>query len=97
MKSFSVKKENGAVYIINHTAHHIDGENFKYEQGNKSDANLLCEELNELFSYKVSFQEIMTIIHNIKYRDWEWSDLEDYIYKGISLDDLWNKYDDLRI
>ena len=94
-KYFSVKEEDETVWLVNHTACHIDGEPFEYEQGNKIDADLLCNELNELFEYKVTFQDIMTIIHNIKYGEWKWSDLDDYIYKGISLDTLWSRYDDL--
>ena len=95
MNAFEIKKENKAVYIVNNTACHIDGEPFTYQQGDEIDAELLCQELNALFGYKTSLQNIMTIIHNIKYNNWEWSDLNDYVYKGISLDALYSKYDDL--
>lgn len=92
-KYFNIEENNGAIFIVNNTSCHIDGEPFKYEQVDKYDASLLCEELNDLTQAKIDLQEIMNIIHNIKYNNWEWQDLDDYIYKGISLDELYNKHD----
>ena len=93
--NFEVKEKDEKIWIINHTSCHIDGEPFEYEQSNQDDAKLLCQELNQLLRYKISFSEIMGIIHNIKYGDWHWEDLEEYVYKGTSMNELWCKHDEL--
>ena len=87
MNAFEIKRENKAVYIVNNTACHIDGEPFRYKQGDEIDADFLCKELNELHTCKETLSDIMSIIHNIKYGNSDWQDLDDFIYKGINIED----------
>ena len=74
---------------------HIDGEPFKYEQINKSEADLICELLNDLEEKSITLHDIMAIIHNIKYSNWKLEDLLDYIYSGVSIDEIYARYDDI--
>ena len=94
-KCFTTEEKDGKIWIVNNGATHIDGEPFKYKQIDKCRAEMLCEELNDLFEYKVFAKEVLEIIHCIKSNLLNWSDLDDYIYKGINIDELRCKYDDL--
>ena len=88
MSNFEIEEKDGKIWIVNHTAHHIDGEPFKYEQGDEIDAEFLCKECNELFQAKIDLNEIMNLVHNVKYGKLEWSDLDDYFYKGKSMEEM---------
>ena len=95
MDYFEIKKRDEKVYIVDNTCCDMDGEHFEYEQANKFDAETICERLNTLQSSKTTLNDIMDIIHNIKYGDFEYSDLEDYIYKGVNLEDIHCKYNNI--
>lgn len=92
---FTVEKQDGKIWIIDNTCCDMEGEHFKYEQVDKYDAKSICKRLNELSESQSVLSDIMKIVHNIKYNKWSWEDLDDYLYKNVSLDDLWCKYDDI--
>ena len=96
-KAFDIKKENGTVWIINNTACHIDGKPFQYRQIDEDRAKALCEILNNLQSDSDFLSDVMNIVHNIKYGNWKFEDLIDYIYTETSIDELYEKYDTLHL
>ena len=67
IKYFTVEAKNGEVWIVNHTAKHIDGEPFKYKQVDKCRAEMVCEILNDLFEYKIETDEILQFLIRVKY------------------------------
>lgn len=91
---FDIETKGEETWIVDNTACHIDGEPFKYKQVDKCRTEMLCKTLNELKQDSFELAHIMNIIHNIRYGNWEWQDLLDYL-SGTSLDDLWAKHDDL--
>lgn len=94
-KYFTVEEQDGKIWIIDNTACHIDGEPFKYKQVDKCRAEMLCEILNDLKSESFTLQDVMNIIHNIKYSNWKLEDLLDYVYGKADMDELWARYDDI--
>lgn len=92
---YTIEKKDDEVWIVDNTTCHIDGEPFKYKQVDECRAKALSEVLNELHSYKQSLKDIMEIIHNITYGEFEYTDLENYIYKGVNIEDIHYKYDDI--
>lgn len=94
-KYFTVKKNNGETWIVDNTACHIDGEPMKYKQLDECRAEMLCKTLNDLKSESFTLQDIMNIIHNIKYGNWKLEDLLDYVYSKADMDELWSRYDDI--
>lgn len=94
MKYFTIEKDKDKTYLVDNTRCDIEGKPFKYEV-DKYDAKELADMMNQLFSEHISLAEILNIVHNIKYGKWDWNDLHDYIYKGISMDELWCRYDSI--
>lgn len=88
---FTIKEDKGKVWIVNNTASHIDGKPFKYRQVDKCRAEILCEMLNHMKQESFNLQEIMTIIHNIKYGNWKLEDLMKYIYEGIDIKEIYKE------
>ena len=92
---YTVRKENERVWIVDHTCCDMEGEPLEYEQKYEYEAKEICETLNSLTSSAETLSNIMEIIHHIKYGKGEWQDLDDYIYKGISMDKIRCRYDDI--
>ena len=95
MNCFDIETKGEEIWIVDNTACHIDGEPFKYKQANKSEAEMLCEVLNDLKQDSFVLKNIMEIIHNIRHNNWKWEDLIDYLYNGKDMDDLWCRYDEI--
>lgn len=67
MSCFEVEVKDGNVWIVDNSAHHIDGEPFKYRQIDECRANMLCDVLNVLYECCIHGKEVVSKLHDIKY------------------------------
>ena len=81
--------------IIDGTRCDILGNSLEYDMENEYDIELICKFLNEFFEGKMILEEILRIMHGIKYGDLEYEALDDYIYKGVDINDIFK--DDLKV
>lgn len=88
---FEVKNKT----IIDKNSCDILGEHLEYDMEDEYDIKSICEILNTLSESQIALAEIMRIIHGIKYGNLEYQALDDYIYKGIDINDIFE--DDLKV